>query len=519
MSGRVRTLALLGALVFGCPAGAEPAQELFERLPPGARASQATVPAAGLRTLERVGDYEVEYTTDPMLESNLRALLTEREVDRGHILVMDASSGAVFAYLSTDPEAFPPTRAYPAASLMKVVTAAAVLKHAPDAARGPCRYTGNRYALHGGDFTPPREGGVVETFRTALANSNNQCFARFAARDVGETLLVDEIERAGLLEAPAPGHATGEIDSGEGPFDLGRLGSGLAGSFITPLSAARLAALLANGGLVTPHWIARIRDRYGNDYEIPEARPAEAVWTPELTAELREHLISVTRSGTARRAFHNASGSPFLGEISVAGKTGTLSGHAPEGLYQWFIGVAPADEPRIAIATLVVNDPQVGGASASELAAASLWEIFCADGACSHEGFRGLYQRGDARAALARHERTHRDAKRAAALKRAQELARIHNATDLDRPPRPVGSAGLELPWQLRRKKIQGEIVLSVELSAEGEVLTADIDSSDLPEFEAFVLTQVRTWKFTPPTRDGQPVSARARLPIPIRVN
>jgi cell division protein FtsI/penicillin-binding protein 2 len=41
--------------------------------------------------------------------------------------------------------------------------------------------------------------------------------------------------------------------------------------------------------------------------------------------------------------------------ISVAGKTGSLSANNPYRAYSWWVGYAPADKPRIALAALVVN--------------------------------------------------------------------------------------------------------------------------------------------------------------------
>ena len=68
-------------------------------------------------------------------------------------------------------------------------------------------------------------------------------------------------------------------------------------------------------------------------------------------------LVETTRSGTARRAFRKRNGQPLLGGVSVAGKTGSLSGKDPDGRYEWFIGVAPADAPRVAVAAVVVQRP------------------------------------------------------------------------------------------------------------------------------------------------------------------
>jgi TonB family protein len=94
----------------------------------------------------------------------------------------------------------------------------------------------------------------------------------------------------------------------------------------------------------------------------------------------------------------------------------------------------------------------------------------------------------------------------------------VHRVVELDRPPRPIGVTGLEFPRRLRREPVDGQIVLLIELNEAGEVLDVQVASSDLPDFEDFVTREVRGWKFTPPTQEGRPVTARARLPIPIQI-
>jgi outer membrane biosynthesis protein TonB len=49
-------------------------------------------------------------------------------------------------------------------------------------------------------------------------------------------------------------------------------------------------------------------------------------------------------------------------------------------------------------------------------------------------------------------------------------------------------------------------------------VLDVKVDSSSLPAFDDFVRGEVAKWRFTPPTRQGLPVKAQARLPIPIQI-
>jgi len=367
--------------------------EILRRLPPTARGAMGS--AADARLVERipvpadasdiVGPLVVEYTLDPWLNGRVTEILHHQRVDLAHVIVLDPSDGRVLAYVSTNPTAFPATRAYPMASLMKVVTAAAVLQRDPDVTQRPCVFQGSPYHLTAALLNPPRYGHIA-SFERALATSNNQCFAQLAVHELGAPSVIDELHRLGVLEAPAPGHPDGELDPVETPLDLGQLGSGLAGTRIAPLAAARLAATLADGRIVTPRWIARVTDASGLALALPESLGPRVGLDLRTTRSLRDMLIETTESGTARRGFHPG-GRALLGPIRVAGKTGSLNGTDPEGRYEWFIGVAPADDPRVAVAALVVNRGR-GRRSASHLAAEVLRAVFCSDGACRDDGRR-----------------------------------------------------------------------------------------------------------------------------------
>lgn len=334
-------------------------------------------------TAGRIESLEVRYTFDTELSRNIFKILHDGKVALGHVILLDPDTGRVLAYASTDVAQFPPTKIYPAASLVKVITAAAAMDRDPSLAKLPCRYSGSPYTLTRKSIDPPRLGHEV-SLRKALASSNNQCFAQLAVHAVGEAPLVDAISRFGWLSEPAPAHPAGTVDLGEDRYDVGRLGCGLAGSRITPMHAAQLAATLARGELVAPHWIEGVRDAHGRAMPIP-ARPApRQVMTPELADELRAMLIDTTLKGTARRAFRKRNGQPLLGPVEVAGKTGSLSGTDPKGRYEWFAGVAPAEHPEVAVAVLVVQSNQ-WWRSASQIAASVLQDVFCEGRKCRPE--------------------------------------------------------------------------------------------------------------------------------------
>jgi cell division protein FtsI/penicillin-binding protein 2 len=174
------------------------------------------------------------------------------------------------------------------------------------------------------------------------------------------------------------------VKRGEGDYDLGRLGCGLAGCRITPLHAGQLATILAHGLRIEPWWIDRVIDGEGHVLTLPQPAAPERVMSDQIARELREMLVLTTTRGTARRAFRDRRGRSRLGSVLVAGKTGNLSGSDPKGRYEWFMGVAPSDAPTIAVAVLQAQD-HMWWAHSSQIAADVLSEIFCEKGVCAPE--------------------------------------------------------------------------------------------------------------------------------------
>lgn len=329
------------------------------------------------------GPLRVEYSMDVELTRRIFELLRRGRVTHGHVIVLEPDTGRILAYVSSAPDSFPATHRYPAASLIKIVTAAAALDNAPEKARRGCRYRGSPYRLTPSRIEPPRSGNEMDLERS-LATSNNQCFAQLAVNAVGSEALLAEIERFGWLEPPAPGHEAGSATAGDDAYDLGRLGCGLAGCWITPLHAAQMAASLARGELVEPWWVERVVDVNGRSLPLPARRPARRIMRPAVAKELREMLVRTTTRGTARSAFRDRRGRQRLGDVRVAGKTGNLSGDEPPGRYEWFVGVAPAEAPRVAVAVLQLQS-DLWWVRSSQIAADVLSAIFCERRECRAE--------------------------------------------------------------------------------------------------------------------------------------
>jgi cell division protein FtsI (penicillin-binding protein 3) len=160
------------------------------------------------------------------------------------------------------------------------------------------------------------------------------------------------------------------------PLDHATLAFG-QGLSATPIQLAAATAALANGGVWRrPRLVAARRGAGGPDgrshsaWEVLEPDPGRRVVSPRTAASLLEMLEGVTGpEGTGRRA--------GLRGMRVAGKTGTAqkldldSGtYSDSRFVSWFIGVVPADAPRLAIA-VALDEPRrpahTGGASAAPL--------------------------------------------------------------------------------------------------------------------------------------------------------
>jgi cell division protein FtsI/penicillin-binding protein 2 len=340
-------------------------------------------PAEGGVLVATPGRVRVEYSMDEVLTERIFEIMRRGRVAQGHAIVIDPRSGKLLAYVSTDEETLPIAKAYPAASIVKILTASAVLETIGVDDSATCVYRGNKYRLNRRRLDPPKDGREA-SLETALASSNNQCFARWALHSVGEPRLRETFERFGWLSRPAPGHEAGRLEELETDLDLGRLGSGLDGVLVTPLHVTQIASILTHGEWVEPWWIDRVVDAFGRPLRVAERRPNRPVLEREVADRLRSMMVATTKRGTAKSAFRDRRGRPRVGSINVAGKTGNLTGWDPHGRYEWFLGLAPAENPTVAVVVLQLQG-HMWWRRSTELASEVLRAVFCDRAGCRTE--------------------------------------------------------------------------------------------------------------------------------------
>ncbi|MEM1202448.1 MAG: penicillin-binding transpeptidase domain-containing protein [Acidobacteriota bacterium] len=276
---------------------------------------------------------------------------------RGSIVLLDPVSGEILTAVSdrrTSRAAGDPAleQFREPASIAKLITTTAYRRAGldPDAelqgavCRGHVFYDGKPVYC-------PNIAGRLGGLDRAMAVSCNVAFAELGVQ-LGRDRLMEEFRRYGF------GRSLG-VDAGGGPFPGGRLhpidddrqladlAIGLEESELTPLHAALLAAVMANGGVRPEPTLLRSADsRLGlhrrSARNGPGRRVLDAGWMPQMLGAME----AVVARGTAMRV--RTRGFP------VVMKTGTAS-HPRWGFHVNYIGAGPMPDPRVAFCVRVTD--------------------------------------------------------------------------------------------------------------------------------------------------------------------
>ena len=348
---------------------------------------------------EPVGDTVVS-TIVPEVQEAARSALGDR---RGAVVALDPASGEVLAlwsFPSYDPNLLtantPETRAawdalqadparplsnratselFAPGSTFKLVTAAAALENGLDP---NTQFPDPRSLdLPGTDALIPNFGGSLcnggqpLNLFDAIRVSCNTAFGQLGI-DVGGVALATQAERFGFtttLGGQMPRVAPSQITTPELPPEqidaatAAQTAIGQRDVVATPLQmAAVTAAIGADGILYAPRLVSRHVD--AADSELRRFEPAQVsqAVSPATAAILTEAMIGVVARGTGRQA--------QIPGVEVAGKTGTAQRGEGQNPNVWFVGFAPAQDPRVAVAVLVEDGGGVGSeATGGQLAA------------------------------------------------------------------------------------------------------------------------------------------------------
>lgn len=260
----------------------------------------------------------------------------------------------------------------PPGSTFKLVTTAAALAagYEPQSVLpGPAQYP-----LPGTMTSIPNAWGGTcgpndqVTLAQSLTISCNTSYA-YLANQIGTDAIQEQAELFGFnTEIEVPLAAAESIyPSG---LDAAQTAMSAIGQFnvrATTLQMAMVGASIANGGItMKPHLV---RNTLGTDLQVISATRPSALataMTPEHSQQLLDMMESVVTSGTGTTA--------QIPGVRVGGKTGTAETGEGRPNVHWFVGVAPLNNPEVAVAVAVEAGYEGDGGDLSMLIARQVME-------------------------------------------------------------------------------------------------------------------------------------------------
>ncbi len=320
-------------------------------------------------------------TIDSKIQKQAASSLGKR---KGAVVVLDPKSGALLAMVSfpaydpngieskwdsyRDSDESPLLNRslqglYPPGSTFKMVTLASALDLGlsnPDKlypAPQELKVYGGKVTNYGKQNFPPL------TLREGFYRSVNTLFAQVGL-EVGGKQLVSYTEKFGFnkkiplrLEYKKsqipPVEAMDKLEIAWSSVGQGRV-------LATPLQMALVATAIANGGkIMSPYIVQKVISPQGKI--IFKQNPK--VWLTPINGEtsqmVKQLMVNVVEQGTGRSA--------SIPGVTVAGKTGTAEITKGRKTHAWFVGFAPAQKPKIAIA-VIVEEGGTGGRVAAPIA-------------------------------------------------------------------------------------------------------------------------------------------------------
>ena len=214
----------------------------------------------------------------------------------------------------------------------------------------PYNYT----TANGQTFKDSHEHAGMQLTTTGILAESSNTGTVMIGQDLPEQVRHDYLSKFGFgqktgIELPAEqAGRLWDADKWDGRTKYAVLfGQGLS---VTALQATDVFATIANGGVrVTPHLVKGWTEPDGT-YTPAQAAETTQVVSPETAQTVLTMMESAVDEGTGSAA--------AIPGYRVAGKTGTAQAWAADGtqgITASFIGVAPADNPEIAVSVVLHN--------------------------------------------------------------------------------------------------------------------------------------------------------------------
>ena len=333
---------------------------------------QKEVPPVFTKALS-FGEVTVATTIQPRVQEHLHNLFQKYAPLIAAGVVLDARSGAVLAMAnytkgSAGRELLPDGEdnyclyaGFPAASLIKIITAAAALEIKGFSPEQTLPVAGRYHTLYRSQLglDKPLHRAEQVPLSKAFALSINPFFGV-----LGTTYLSDaaftKIAQGFLFNTQIPFDLPVQPSTLMQPHDDFERAERASGyntqTIISPLHAALIASLAANEGtIMQPYLVERVTDSAGKELYSKSITTLSSPLSSASVQQLRTLMQATVRTGTARGAFAYLRARRETNDWVTGGKTGSIDLPGHRGRCDWFAGFGQDGETRIAVACILIH--------------------------------------------------------------------------------------------------------------------------------------------------------------------
>lgn len=189
-----------------------------------------------------------------------------------------------------------------------------------------------------------------QTLKEAFAHSCNSAFATIGLtldlskyKSLCESFMFNKSIDIGIEY----NQSSFTLDSSSDTSDVMMTAIGQGKTQITPLQNLLIASTVANGGvMMKPYFVDRVVTA-DNETVVEQYKPEElgTLMTKDEANIITDYMKAVISSGTG----YNLKGTSY----NPCGKTGSAQYDNSDEFHSWFVGFAPADNPKIAISVVL----------------------------------------------------------------------------------------------------------------------------------------------------------------------
>lgn len=322
--------------------------------------------------LEKGGTrYTVKTTIDAKLQDYIDRILDRSRTLQAAVVVLNPRDGRVLAMANHDSNGHGANLClkaeYPAASLFKIVSAAAALEAAGYSPDKKLYFNGRRHTLYKNQLKERQGRYTNETkLRKAFASSNNSVFGKLGIHVLGPQTMAEYASKF-YFNRSIPFDIPVEVSTTSVPddeFGLAEIASGFNKvTMVSPLHAALLSCAVVNKGeMAVPRLIDTVSDQSQAVLYRSRQGTLDASISSKTAEGLKLMMEDTVAYGTGRKAFRKLRRHKLFKNFELGAKTGTINDITDQFKYDWVtaFAMAPGGAEGICVGVLAVHGEKLG---------------------------------------------------------------------------------------------------------------------------------------------------------------